>query len=104
MLKMYGFFPPEDTVFLAGEPLDEPTARWVSDGLGVPIIGNYWQAESGWPIFTIVNGIEKKSQQIRPLRSAHIRLRRKANAREDRIYPGRAQSKRAYPAIITSLK
>ncbi|MDB5856462.1 MAG: propionate--CoA ligase, partial [Ramlibacter sp.] len=30
-------------LFLAGEPLDEPTARWISDGLGVPIIDNYWQ-------------------------------------------------------------
>src|SRR5207237_9188747 len=30
-------------LFLAGEPLDEPTARWISDSLGVPIIDNYWQ-------------------------------------------------------------
>ncbi|MFC3111002.1 hypothetical protein ACFQAT_27130 [Undibacterium arcticum] len=63
MLKMYGFSRLK-TLFLAGEPLDEPTARWVSDGLGVPIIGNYWQAESGWPIFTIVNGIEKKASRF----------------------------------------
>ena len=34
-------------LFLAGEPLDEPTARWISDGLGVPIIDNYWQTEIG---------------------------------------------------------
>ena len=47
-------------LFLAGEPLDEPTARWISDGLGVPIIDNYWQTESGWPIITIANGVEKK--------------------------------------------
>src|SRR4030095_4233683 len=33
---------------LAGEPLDEPTARWVSDALGgVEIVDNYWQTESG---------------------------------------------------------
>ena len=31
-------------LFLAGEPLDEPTARWISDALGgVKIIDNYWQ-------------------------------------------------------------
>lgn len=47
-------------LFLAGEPLDEPTARWISEGLGVPIIDNYWQTESGWPILTIANGVEKK--------------------------------------------
>ena len=46
-------------LFLAGEPLDEPTARWIADGLGVPIIDNYWQTESGWPILTIANGVEK---------------------------------------------
>ncbi|WP_225783471.1 propionate--CoA ligase [Xenophilus sp. Marseille-Q4582] len=45
-------------LFLAGEPLDEPTARWISDGLGVPIIDNYWQTESGWPILTLARGVE----------------------------------------------
>ena len=46
-------------LYLAGEPLDEPTARWISDGLGVPIIDNYWQTESGWPVITTANGYEK---------------------------------------------
>ena len=46
-------------LFLAGEPLDEPTARWISDGLGVPIIDNYWQTESGWPILTLANAVER---------------------------------------------
>ena len=44
-------------LFLAGEPLDEPTARWISEGLNVPIIDNYWQTESGWPILTVANGV-----------------------------------------------
>ncbi len=47
-------------LFLAGEPLDEPTARWISDGLGVPVIDNYWQTESGWPIISIANPVEKQ--------------------------------------------
>src|SRR4051812_914580 len=51
-------------LFLAGEPLDEPTARWISDGLGVPIIDNYWQTESGWPILTISNGVEPKASKF----------------------------------------
>jgi propionyl-CoA synthetase len=51
-------------LYLAGEPLDEPTARWISDSLGVPIIDNYWQTESGWPILTIANGIEKKPSKF----------------------------------------
>ena len=51
-------------LYLAGEPLDEPTARWISDSLGVPIIDNYWQTESGWPILTIANGIEQKPSKF----------------------------------------
>jgi propionyl-CoA synthetase len=51
-------------LFLAGEPLDEPTARWISEGLGVPIIDNYWQTESGWPILTIANGVEKRPSKF----------------------------------------
>ena len=37
-------------LYLAGEPLDETTAAWSSGELGVSIIDNYWQTESGWPI------------------------------------------------------
>ena len=46
-------------LFLAGEPLDEPTAQWISGALGKPIIDNYWQTETGWPILSIANGVEK---------------------------------------------
>ncbi len=46
-------------LFLAGEPLDEPTARWIADGLGRPVIDNYWQTETGWPILTVAHGIER---------------------------------------------
>jgi len=45
-------------LFLAGEPLDETTAKWIADGLGRPVIDNYWQTETGWPILAIANGIE----------------------------------------------
>ncbi|KPF52504.1 propionate--CoA ligase [beta proteobacterium AAP51] len=51
-------------LFLAGEPLDEPTGRWIADALGVPIIDNYWQTESGWPILTIANGVERKESRF----------------------------------------
>ncbi|CAN1521952.1 Acs Acyl-coenzyme A synthetases/AMP-(fatty) acid ligases [Burkholderiaceae bacterium] len=52
-------------LFLAGEPLDEPTAKWISEGLsGKPIIDNYWQTETGWPILSICNGVEKASSKF----------------------------------------
>lgn len=45
-------------LFLAGEPLDEPTATWIADAIQKPIIDNYWQTETGWPIMAICNGVE----------------------------------------------
>jgi propionyl-CoA synthetase len=51
-------------LFLAGEPLDEPTGRWIADALGVPIIDNYWQTESGWPILTVANGVEPRPSKF----------------------------------------
>ena len=55
-------------LFLAGEPLDEPTARWISEGLNVPIIDNYWQTETGWPLITLLsgssNGVERKTPKF----------------------------------------
>lgn len=44
-------------LFLAGEPLDEPTARWIAEALSVPIIDNYWQTETGWPLLTVAHHI-----------------------------------------------
>ena len=44
-------------LFLAGEPLDEPTSRWICEGLGKPVIDNYWQTETGWPILTVAHGV-----------------------------------------------
>jgi len=51
-------------LFLAGEPLDEPTGRWIAEGLGVPVIDNYWQTESGWPIISIANGVETQASKF----------------------------------------
>jgi propionyl-CoA synthetase len=52
-------------LFLAGEPLDEPTARWVSDALGgTAIVDNYWQTESGWPILSAQLGVEETPRKF----------------------------------------
>ncbi|MDP3618091.1 MAG: AMP-binding protein, partial [Rhodoferax sp.] len=45
-------------LFLAGEPLDQPTAQWISEGLGRPIVDTYWQTETGWPILSICKGVD----------------------------------------------
>ncbi|HEV7412911.1 MAG TPA: propionate--CoA ligase [Casimicrobiaceae bacterium] len=51
-------------LFLAGEPLDEPTARWAADSLGVAIVDNYWQTESGWPILSAQLGLAETPRKF----------------------------------------
>jgi propionyl-CoA synthetase len=46
-------------LFLAGEPLDEPTHRWITESLGRPVIDHYWQTETGWPLLSAVPGVEQ---------------------------------------------
>jgi propionyl-CoA synthetase len=46
-------------LFLAGEPLDEPTHVWIQEALGLPVIDHYWQTETGWPILSAMPGVEK---------------------------------------------
>jgi propionyl-CoA synthetase len=40
-------------LFLAGEPLDAPTAGWAEAALGKPVIDHYWQTESGSPMLAL---------------------------------------------------
>ena len=46
------------SIFLAGEPLDEPTATWLHGAVNKPIVDNYWQTETGWPMLALQRGIE----------------------------------------------
>lgn len=46
-------------LFLAGEPLDQPTHEWIMNELKLPVIDNYWQTETGWPMLSAVPGVEK---------------------------------------------
>ncbi|RRN79694.1 propionate--CoA ligase [Pseudoxanthomonas taiwanensis] len=51
-------------LFLAGEPLDEPTADWITSALGKTVIDNYWQTETGWPVLTLMPGVELKPVKL----------------------------------------
>ncbi len=46
------------TVFLAGERLDPDTWEWATKRLGVPVVDNWWQTETGWPIASNLRGLE----------------------------------------------
>lgn len=52
------------TLFLAGEPLDESTSSWISAAIDKPVVDNYWQTETGWPILTVAHGIEKTELRL----------------------------------------
>jgi propionyl-CoA synthetase len=45
-------------LFLAGERLDPDTYHWATEHLGVPVIDNWWQTETGWPIAANLRGQE----------------------------------------------
>jgi propionyl-CoA synthetase len=46
-------------LFVAGERLDPDTYQWASRVLGVPVIDNWWQTETGWPIASSPWGLEQ---------------------------------------------
>jgi len=73
-------------LFLAGEPLDEPTHAWIAEGLGRPVIDHYWQTESGWPLLSAVPGVEKTKIKYGspsfPVFGYHLKLLREADASE----------------------
>jgi propionyl-CoA synthetase len=73
-------------LFLAGEPLDEPTHAWISEGLGKPVIDHYWQTETGWPILSAVPGVEKTPLKLGspsfPVYGYDLKLLRESDAAE----------------------
>jgi propionyl-CoA synthetase len=44
-------------LFLAGERCDPPTASWIQTLLQKPVIDNWWQTETGWPITARFRGL-----------------------------------------------
>ena len=44
-------------LFLAGERLDPDTYQWAKDVLDVPVVDNWWQTETGWPIAANLRGL-----------------------------------------------
>ena len=46
------------TLFCAGERLDPETYQWATDKLGKPVVDNWWQTETGWPIASNLRGLD----------------------------------------------
>uniref|UniRef100_UPI000D6928BE AMP-binding protein n=1 Tax=Nocardia aurea TaxID=2144174 RepID=UPI000D6928BE len=47
------------TIFMAGERLDPDTCRWISERVGKPVVDNWWQTETGWPIAANPIGLDR---------------------------------------------
>ncbi|MEI8082294.1 MAG: propionyl-CoA synthetase, partial [Actinomycetes bacterium] len=45
-------------LYLAGERLDPDTFEWATEVLHAPVIDNWWQTETGWPIVANPRGLE----------------------------------------------
>jgi propionyl-CoA synthetase len=73
-------------LFLAGEPLDEPTAKWIAEALGKPIYDHYWQTETGWALLTGLPGIEPHATKFGspsfPAYGYDVRLLHEASGQE----------------------
>jgi propionyl-CoA synthetase len=73
-------------LFLAGEPLDEPTHAWISEALKKPVIDHYWQTETGWPVLSAVPGIERTRLKLGspsfPVFGYDLKLLRESDAAE----------------------
>ena len=46
------------TLFQAGERLDPDTFQWASERLGIPVVDNWWQTETGWPMAANLRGLD----------------------------------------------
>ena len=46
------------TLFQAGERLDPDTFAWASEHLGIPVVDNWWQTETGWPMASSLRGLD----------------------------------------------
>ena len=66
------------TLFLAGERLDPDTFSWATEHLGIPVVDNWWQTETGWPIASSMRGLDplplKVGSPSRPVPGYDVRV------------------------------
>ncbi len=64
------------SLFLAGERCDPATLAWCQETLKRPIVDNWWQTETGWPIAANPLGIEefpvKPGSATKPIPGWHV--------------------------------
>jgi propionyl-CoA synthetase len=65
-------------LFLAGERLDPDTYAWATQHLGIPVVDNWWQTETGWPIASSMRGLDplplKVGSPSRPVPGYDVRV------------------------------
>jgi len=65
-------------LFLAGERLDPDTYAWSTEHLQIPVVDNWWQTETGWPIASSMRGLDplplKVGSPSRPVPGYDVRV------------------------------
>lgn len=76
-------------LFTAGERLDPDTYEWAGRVLDVPVIDNWWQTETGWPITANPTGLEplpiKEGSSTGPVPGYDVRI---LDERGEPVEPG----------------
>ena len=83
-------------LYLAGERVDPDTINWAESALGVPVIDNWWQTETGWPICANPVGVEqlpiKKARPASPCRAMSWPCSAKTASRSGPMRPAPSSS------------
>ena len=66
------------TQFLAGERCDVATLDWYEEKVGITPIDHWWQTESGWPMLSLMRGVEddgvKRASAGKPIPGYDIKI------------------------------
>ena len=66
------------TQFLAGERCDVATLDWYEEKVGITPIDHWWQTESGWPMSSLMRGVEddgvKRASAGKPIPGYDIKI------------------------------
>lgn len=66
------------TQFLAGERCDVATLDWYEEKVGITPIDHWWQTESGWPMLSLMPGVEsvhvKRASAGKPIPGYDIKI------------------------------
>ncbi len=71
-------YPISEPNFSAGERCDVATLDWYEEKVGITPIDHWWQTESGWPMLSLMRGVEddgvKRASAGKPIPGYDIKI------------------------------